>query len=732
VKRSLTLVVALLLVATGCTTDDPEGPTSTSSSTTTGAALAGTTTSTSTTAAPVALICDGPIPAFPTYLPALDPLDVEGTPGPGPGSRPVAGGQVVYHWQRDFGIIIEARWPGSVIPTNDAQTIASEFFEGFVAVPSAETGGNRVRATIVVGEDDSDPCSVVTVEAYGAEADPLFDEMLAFLESLRPLSQRSEYVAAVLASLSPVASSERPQGLCAEPVPTSVDEFGYPDETASRTLAERFLADRLSGKAAERCLTVAALKDYQPLELSPPLPGPCLFSCGDIIRVIDAELAKVTLERVQLLVTYRYGDGTELRLRESLAVKAIPAGDGGHTALIDGVWMGPESYVEDPAGRRVIEGLLDAIAAGEYEIAASFLVNEGFSEEVEERLGDLFSDPPDRLFSEFCTTAACGAPYTIGDTVALDEWSRTYRVVFETTDGPVPIDIRTGAFEGNVTAGNLPPDGTPAERAPRIDQRLFGIAYPGSLTIVRDRAVERVVAGRSEWSLMWRARLLERFGAVGGSIIEERWLDMGGGVYRLAIGSGVGDLLAASPAQLAGAAMAADRPVAFVTDGESLDAIDLATTFRETLRDFANLDETPYAADGANGTGRLLLTLGAGESTWFEIYEFNETTLRLGKLLTRIDPDGALGIGHLAPDAQTIATTYDDSWYDPVQTIALLDAADGSVLGRWTIAAPDSINSLDFDGRWIVAELSDGDLFVVDTESADVRRVTTTVRVRFG
>lgn len=712
------MLLVMALIAAACSGDD-SGEGSTTSA---------TTTAPSTTEAPQA--CQGEVPVFATAL-ATDPLDVDGTAGPGPGSVPALAGQLVRHWVRDGDVVIELRWPATAFPEGAATEVArAGGFEATVRGPN-QNETQRSIAMIDVMPSGTDPCSRVSIEAIGTPPEAAFDELQAFLAGVRPVSEKEDYLSEVMAGRAPVTpGSGRTAGTCATAVAASLDDAGKPDETAIRRLVEAFLDDRAQGLAAEACLTVTGLRDFENADATGPIPGPCLFACEGPIEFHDGAVDIAGDGRAEVLATYRFSDGTDLRVRETMGVTAVADGSGGHIALIEGVSVGPESTVDEALARRIVEDFLDAVAEGRYEAAATYLVNEGYSDEVALRLGDLFGQSPDALFSAFCRTAACGAPYSIGETIDVEASARTLRVTFATTRGPVDVPMEVGMFEGLPTVGNLPPDGAALEPALRIDQRIFGEPYDGSLAVARDRAVQWITGdGGSDWLISYRMRFRPAWAAAGDHVVVGENADLGGGVFVVDETGGFA-AVAEAPAELAGAGIVGDRHLAFVIDGPRLDAVDLHDGTRATLLNLEGRDESPYNADAA--AGRLLVTLGAGESTWLEIYSIDEATLEVGRLLERIDPAGAVGHGYLSSDGTRIATTLDDSFFDPIRSVATFDASSGEVIGRWTVSGPASIDRLDYDGRWVVAEVSDGTLFVVDTVAGDVRRVQTGVGVRFG
>ncbi len=711
----LAIVLAILLVTAGC---DSAGDDATS---TTEAETPGTLES-------PALQCGDAIPVFPAFTWAEDAADVESRSGPGPGSVPAEAGQVVAHWSRDFDVVLEIRWPASPVPAGAEPTgaITDGIYPVELWLPVATGASERVIATVQVGDAASDPCSFLSVEGYAPRADPIPDQLYDFVTSLQPLDAKPAFLAALLAKEAPAPESDRPPGACAEPVPAEVGDDGAPDPEASLLLAEHFLADRLAGNAAEQCLTVSGARAYRDGEPQGTLPDLCLVEC-DGVTLVGGEVVAGGGEdgRVELLILYQLGDAVR-QFREFLEVTPVDDGAGGHTVLINDARLGPESEIDEATAHLVIEDFLDAVAVGEYQIAGGYLLNEGFSAEVEERLGDLWETPPAELFPAFCARAACGAPYEIGDTVAVGQYTRTLEVTFDTAAGPVTVPLGTGMFEGVTTVSSLPPDGAAGGTADPIDVRVFGEPYDGTLLAGRYVAVERITDGERVWEPAYRLRWATSFAAAGEHVVYESMDTVSAGFDSGAPGSE----LAAAPFTLAGAGSSGGHSLAFVSDGRQLDAVDLDTGRQATLLDLGGRDGTIHGADLAGDT--LLVSLGVGDSAWYEVYQIDPAALTIGPDGRTLEPDEPVGIGHLSPDATRIATALRDSSVGPIDAVAVLDVASGAVLDRWALDDVETVTDLDFDGRWILARLDGRTLLVVDTDSGEARRVDTSVLIRFG
>ena len=97
-----------------------------------------------------------------------------------------------------------------------------------------------------------------------------------------------------------------------------------------------------------------------------------------------------------------------------------------------------------------------------------------------------------------------------------------------------------------------------------------------------------------------------------------------------------------------------------------------------------------------------------------------------------MEPGGYGGAGHLWPDGDTMAGTIDPSFYDQAQTVAVLDSANGTVLEPWGVDGETVIDSVDYDGRFILAQLVGGGIWVIDTSDGTSRQVATGATIRFG
>ncbi len=395
-------------------------------------------------------------------------------------------------------------------------------------------------------------------------------------------------------------------------------------------------------------------------------------------------------------------------------------------------WVHPEIQDQhDRTGRRALEDLFDAMAAGKWEIAARYLLSESEwpGPDIATLIGEYDPDGETLATSlaNYCATALCDASFSIGDSQAISEAQQSFEVTFESDEGSVVEQLNVGWFENEAAVSSLPPPGTVGVAAAPIDLRVFGEPYPGDLAVLRYKSTQYHHAADRTWSLyLWHLVSTPEWVAGDSVIANSRSYGHG------AVGTdGQRVVLAEDPASIVGAATPADAPLVFIADENSavVRAVDPEGIQTTRLFDFTLREERVYAVDAS--TNRIVVQLGIGDSTALELYQFDPTNRTVGSLITRIEPDGYIGAGHLAPNGATIAATLDPSFYDQTQTVALLNSADGTVLHRWSLEGDDIIDSLDYDSRFILAHLQRGDIFVIDTTNGHTRRVTTQTVIRF-
>ncbi|MDG2029014.1 MAG: hypothetical protein P8J50_18095 [Acidimicrobiales bacterium] len=121
-----------------------------------------------------------------------------------------------------------------------------------------------------------------------------------------------------------------------------------------------------------------------------------------------------------------------------------------------------------------------------------------------------------------------------------------------------------------------------------------------------------------------------------------------------------------------------------------------------------------------------------GDSFTTTIHSFDPGTLTLGGVVGEIDSSHAAGRGHIAPDGDTVAALVFPELNQPSTSISLFNVASGEPVETWTIDGDAHLRFIDYDGRWIVGELSDGTTWVIDTADGSTRVVDTPARIRFG
>jgi len=528
-------------------------------------------------------------------------------------------------------------------------------------------------------------------------------------------------------------------GLCGTPLLT--DER-IPDVQAADELITRFITDRSHGVGAEGCLTDAAAQAFA--DSSFPL---CLYECSDIAQL---ELPKTPNIRSagktsfgplrSLLIDYQIEDRFSRRMREIYEVHTVRGPGDNRQVLIAGVRVEPESMVTETDARRIIDDLLAALADGAWDVAGSLLVDQGTTAAIEARLPDLWTTPWNELLEPFCETALCGASYEILGTETLDTRSRTFDVRFDSTEGPVVVEIPVVAFEGSLTAGDLPPEGSPERPLISVQDQLFPDGLPGRLALVRSRALQfgEPDSGWYGWPSASNAPDAQ---TVAGWVLFTGF----GGVRLATYESGtveVQKIIAADPWRLAGVAMIDAAPTALLTDGRRLAAYDLATDGVRTLVDLDGSEASIACA--TVGGDQVLVTSGVGDSTSYDLYRLTDLVQ-----LAHLEPKKASGCAILSPDGSTFAYTADVSLNNP-QTIVLASSLDGIEIDRWSVLADAVIasqaftTSLAFDGRYAAAALAVppryaayaesedlGRRFIVDTQTGDQWIVDTGVHVLF-
>ena len=523
-------------------------------------------------------------------------------------------------------------------------------------------------------------------------------------------------------------------GQCGNPLLT--DER-IPSTQLADEIINRFVADRIAGEGAEACLTEEAAQVYASSEFPT-----CLYSCTDVAALdlpdppdITSEGDKTLGPLRSILVDYHIDEALVRTMREVYSVQTVRGPDDQRQVLIGGVSIEPESYVDDVNGRRAIEDLLAALSDGAWGVAYALVVNEGASSEVQRRLPDLWGSAPADVLESFCETAMCGGAHEILDSEATSALTRTYQVRFAGSEGPVTVDMPVDMFEGQLSIGQLPPDGAIGESATPLQDLFFPDGYDGALAFVRYDSIQ---LGGDGW-YVWQAARYERNTHV---ISDSVAFDGIGGVELASLGEGiVGDpaVIAAGAWTLAGVTIDDDEPTVLVTDGRRLIAYRLSDKNLRTIIE----DSSDTIACASTGAGSVLVTKVLGDSSTYDLYSFAD-----GEQIAHFEPDGASGCGVLAPDGSTYVYSADVSLHNP-QTIVLASAVDGGEIDRWSVLAESLIGSpnhpaLVFDGRYAIADLMAplaeapymqnpdlGRRFVVDTHTGDQWMVDTSAQILF-
>lgn len=523
-------------------------------------------------------------------------------------------------------------------------------------------------------------------------------------------------------------------GQCGSPLLT--DER-VPSDQLAVEIVNRFVADRIAGEGAEACLTDAAAQVYASSEFPT-----CLYSCTDLAALDLPDPSDIRSEGEEtlgpvrsILVDYHIDDTLVRTMREVYGVQTVRGPGDERQVLIGNVTVEPESYVDDVAGRQTIDDFLAALTDGAWDVAYTLMVNEGASSEVERRLPDLWSaSAPADVLEPFCKTAMCGAAHEILDSEPTSTLTRTYHVRFSGGDGPVTVEIPVDMFEGQLSIGQLPPDGTSGDVAPPLRDLFFPEGYEGPLAFVRYDSIQL-----DDW-YVWHAARYERNAEV---ISDSVAFDGIGGVELAQLGDGVvgsPSVIAAGGWTLAGVALDDGEPSVLVTDGRRIIAYRLSD---ESLRTIVEGSTNETITCASTGHGNVLVTKVLANSTIYDLYSSAD-----GEQIAHFEPDKAAGCGVLAPDGSKFVYSADVSLHNP-QTIVLASAVDGSEIDRWSVLAEALIGSsthpaLVFDGRYAIADLmvpldeapyvQNPDLgrrFVVDTQTGDQWTVDTSAQALF-
>ena len=354
-------------------------------------------------------------------------------------------------WPGEFEIVYELRRPAT--PPEGV-----EFTEQFAPAPSVETGEGTERMVLylLVGDDPSEPCTVMSVEASAPRPDPIPDQIYDFTSRLVTPEEWAVLAAEADTYTRPVVVADRPIGACAEPVRAELDEFGEVSFEAATELWDRFMADRLADLNAKDCLTVSGLESF---DAGSDYGPACLFACDDgfaptAVQGSITDYGSSSSGRlISAIIEYTDGAGGSRVIREVYAVRSVDLGST-PAAFIVGVTAEPDSWVDEATARDVLASFLAALRVGDFETAASLLPSEGGLEELDGWVGE-----SDFLtgFAAYCADAMCDAESEILGQVAVFPMGRDYLVRFVDEEATAELVMSVGSFEGQTYVATLPP-----------------------------------------------------------------------------------------------------------------------------------------------------------------------------------------------------------------------------------------------------------------------------------
>ncbi len=378
--------------------------------------------------------------------------------------------------------------------------------------------------------------------------------------------------------------------------------------------------------------------------------------------------------------------------------------------------------ITDVAAYRVVDGFLDALAAEDWEVAARYM-NNGAADPrslLEIGLEEESGDPWAPLLAEWCRQALCGAAYTLGEIDRTD--GARMEVTFSTSTGAVSEWFRIVWFEGTTAVDHLPPVGVVGTPAASTVERLFG-----SSTTNEEFVIART--GSIIWSEGTREPILDIWTGRNGGLLDAA----GGELFASASPITVvedGFSREVSDLHYAGSSDADGGPTVFAYDFSMarLTAIELDGAGSVLVVDDSDREPQTYAV--SVGDQLIAGLVGVGDSFWIEISERDGYTIVPGTAQI-VGGAGSVGPMALAPDdSSVVALDAPDFWtpYDQVVEFAV----DGTELGRWDLPSGEAFSQgIDFDGRWGIASLDSGRVFVVDTLAGTARVVDVYAQVFF-
>jgi len=377
-----------------------------------------------------------------------------------------------------------------------------------------------------------------------------------------------------------------------------------------------------------------------------------------------------------------------------------------------------------PAGPayRVVEEFLESAGTGEWEFAASLLFNEGIFETVETDLGLTFEnwdEAPIRL-AAYCETALCDAPYELVGIERDDPWITAVLVEFESDSGPVEWRARLGQFEGIYSLGELPPQDSASPR-PSLSSRLFGTEE--SFAAIWYDAVQLSDPTGGQWLRWWSARF-------GNNQVLNRW-----GISQYGQALAIDDLIGEFEPEFIefedvpyiGSGVFDGREVVYLGADNVLLELDVASLNVEPKLEASDPEAFVGTADAAGDTVAMLV--GVGDSLWVEFYDIDL------ELISSTRDQAVHTFVSLGPDGATAAVAIELE-LNVINQVGLVDVATGTQLESWGYPGPGLIGEVEYNGRFIVANVYLGDdeppqLFIVDTESGSTDLITTTARIQF-
>ncbi len=704
-KRGALVVVAMALIVSACASVDPSAPTTSRVPTPT---VPPTTSGTpgSPTSQSDEEFCGTEFPLFVAGVEGNDPTDIYGTPGPGPGSQPAAPDQMVSHWLGEFGNL-EFRWPPTE-PLPDTTGWTTQV----AGKPATIVGVGSTRVTLyVLLDDNGDRCSQFAAEVYGPRTEPLGDSIFLFVDALRDGAGAQAYLAEreseiTLAS----AGADYPEGRCQSPL--VLDSEMTPTDAVA--LVADFLADRGDRRRAQGCLTESGLAAYQNADQT-IWPFLCLFECDDGAQFATTKVPPRESGQgdgsqfVTAVVTF--GDGESVRsVREEYEVVPVTLASGVTVAAIASVYPDLETQVDEGTAMAFVSDLLRRLAEGHYEIAAPLLIDQGVSAEIEERLPGVWERSITELLGEFCSRAMCTAASRIVGTSPAGPYTRDVIVTFDGANGVVTKRIQSGAFEGYMTAGGLPPDGEAgAQAVPLVESVFLGRPHSG-IVVLGERSLELWgTEASAEPTVFYNATRVADVVAAGEWIVANSWWSE---TFWASVEPVTDDGFSrinsrrnpwGESANLVGGGTAAGVPYAFIVQAGVLSATGLDSRIDQTL--FEADSDSGVVVNVSMAGDTLAVTRQSGENFSYELYSVTQAPdSSLDFTLRRfLAPPNARGPAILATDGLLAAYVVEGT--DRLSSaVAIVDTA-GNQVGSYQGPEGWNVTRLTFDGRWVLATL---------------------------